>query len=442
VGPRGATPRSAHRPPIAELGLLLLIVAGLAHCIFFFSRQGYLPPPFFYDPFNEFMDWYNMAYWAHTPGAYEIERSIYAPLSFVFLKIFSIHACYARDPILGRACDWEGRAALLGFFLVNAAITFACFRRNDRRTALVRTTALTLGFPVLFGLDIGNLIIPAFTCFALAFGGLLRSARARWLAIALAVNFKPYLVLTMLPRIAKRQWRWVEACGLAVAGVYLLSYIVFASGTPIQILTNEFLWSQGNQRAYYEAFYAQSSYAPLVNFLRQSTATANMMPHMVATLLKYVAPMLVRLGQLGTLLVLAAIALGRIRASRHRLTALCVCVTLTSTEAGVYADTLLLFLVFLERWRAPAVIVSLIAAYLLCVPVDVMIAPLAHWTTVSYLSHRTVDVTLGLDLGSLIRPGLVLIIQYALIWATLTEGPRTQIRGACPLRRAMAGVAP
>ena len=179
---------------ILEPILLLLIVIGLGDTASVFIRDGFFPPPASYDTMDNFMDWFNTSYWANNPGAYDVWGTIYPPLAFVFLKIFSLHACYYDGPFFGRSCDWLGTATLFGFYIANIMIVFKCYRLHERRTALARCAALCFGLPMLFAVDRGNLIVPCFTCFALGHGRLLRSARLRWLAVALSINFKPYLL--------------------------------------------------------------------------------------------------------------------------------------------------------------------------------------------------------------------------------------------------------
>ena len=50
-----------------------------------------------------------------------------------------------------------------------------------------------LGLPMLYALERGNLLILCFTCFVLGYGDLLRQRWLRCLALASAMNFKPYL---------------------------------------------------------------------------------------------------------------------------------------------------------------------------------------------------------------------------------------------------------
>ena len=93
------------RAPIIETLLALAVVASFGWTALVFHRTGYLPQPFVFDTNDTFMDWFNTAYWAHHPGAYDIWQSIYPPLSFVFLKLVGLPGCYLDSPFYARDCD-------------------------------------------------------------------------------------------------------------------------------------------------------------------------------------------------------------------------------------------------------------------------------------------------------------------------------------------------
>jgi len=367
------------------------------------------------------MDWYNVAYWSNNPGAFDIWGSIYPPLSFVFIRLLSIKSCYDVDSFIGRDCDWIGRAALITFFVVNAVVVFRCYRFNDRRTALVRTTAVTLGLPMLFAMDRGNLIVPCFTCFALGHGRVLRSARQRWLAVALSINFKPYLVAAIAPYLLRRRWRWLEGCAVATILVYVATYAVWGSGSPGQILANEAAYALGQDRGYFEGLYYPTSYVSVTNYFEFGVAIMRFVGSRPIEWLTTGLPLSILIGEIGVLVAFGVVAIGRSVVPVHRLAAMGVAAALSTTEVGGYAEVFLLFLVFLEPWRGPARIVALVSAYLLCIPTEFPLVPLAHKVQDSYLTQRTVGYDLSVNLGSLVRPGLLLIIQYALTVATLAD---------------------
>jgi hypothetical protein len=415
---------------LIEVLLLGVIVWCIVGNVSYLISSGFLPPPFIYDTSDDFMDWYNTAYYSNNPGAFDVWGAVYPPLSFIFIKIFSISACYVGDPVMGRECDWLGIVVLFIFFVTNGLIAFRCYRLNDRRTALIRASALTLGFPMLFALDRGNLIVPCFTCFALGHGRLLRSARLRWIAIALAVNFKPYLILSIFPLILRRRWRWFEGCILSCIFVYVASYALWGSGSPAQLIENEASYAQGNARGLFNAIYNPTSYTSIVDYLTYGFAIMRFVGSRPIEILTILFPILIRVGQVGVMLAFVAVGWRKTAVPLARLTAMSVAVTMTSTEVSGYAEVFLLFLVFYEPWRGPARIVALLAAYALSVPADYVLVNLAHEIKDSYLTNRTVGYDLSVNLGMLVRPGLLLIIQYALTAATLVDVFKPRNRGA------------
>ncbi len=421
---------------LIEAGFLAAILVGIGVCALSLKANGFLPPPFVYDAFDTFMDWYNTAYWANNPGAYDLWGSIYPPLSFVFLRVFSLHACYGLDPFVARDCDGLGRLTLLALFAANVVIVFQSYRLSDPRTAPIRAAAVCLGLPMLYALDRGNLIIPCFTAFALGHGRLLRSARLKWLAIALAANFKPYLLAALVSPLLKRRWRWFEGCAVACALIYLLSYAAFGAGTPGELLRNIGAYQLSGGNDLFGALFYGASYSSILNFLQRGLPLMSFVGSRPLETMSLVLPIAMRVGQAGLLAAFLAAALRPQAVSAHRLAALGVVGALTTVEVGGYAEVFLLFLVFLEPWRGASRIVALVAAYLLCIPADFALATVAHEIRTSYLTHRVVELDLSVSLGMIVRPGLVLVIQYALCFATLVAaakaGPPNAVRAARP----------
>ncbi len=368
------------------------------------------------------MDWYNSAEFAVNGGIYDVWGSIYPPLSFVFLRMFTIHACYKGGSVVGRDCDWVGRLVLVAFFLLNAVLVYRAFQKVDRRTALIRAAALSLGLPMIFTLERGNLILPAFTAFVLGFGRLLKSARLKWLAIALAVNFKPYLLAAVAPYLLRRRWRWFEGVGLACLLVYVASYAIIGAGSPGELIADMMNFVAAGGTTYFGALWYGASYTSILNYLHFGVPLLRFVGSRPLEVMETLLPALIRFGQVTALAVFALAAMRRhVAAPLHRLAALGLALALSSTEFGGYAEVFLIFLVFHERWRGGWPVVALVAAYLLSIPVDYIMVPLGQHIEESWLTGRTVGNDLGVTTGLLLRPGLVLIIQYALTAATLVD---------------------
>ena len=196
-------PRQAWRlVPWLEGFLALLVLVGIGYAAWYLVVRGYLPQPFFFDLDDSLIDGYSTAYYANNPGAYDVWKTVYPPLSFVLLKLVTLHRCYVADDYkLARGCDWLLRAVLFGFFWLNVVLIHKAYRKRHGTPMWARTIAVGIGMPSLYALDRGNLVIPCFTCFILAYGDLIRSPRLRALAAAATINLKPYLLVMLLPTL-------------------------------------------------------------------------------------------------------------------------------------------------------------------------------------------------------------------------------------------------
>ncbi len=398
-----------------EVLLVMAVIGSVAWAAWRLTQDGRLPQPFFWVASDTLMDWHNPAYWAHNSGAYEVWRSVYPPLSFVFLKVFSNGACYASDPFAGRDCDRWGQISLLGFYLLNAVLLYRHFRSIDPRTALVRTVALVIGMPMLFGLERGNLIIPCFTAFILGHSRLLKSARARWLAQAVAINFKPYLVLTLIPFLVRRRWRWFEGAGIATLAVYLLTMALIGGGTPMEIVrhTGELAALQTGS-AWSDLYYA-TSYAPLVRFLNSDFPVMEYVGSRPVEALTLVLPALMLLGQLGVVIAVCAAWARRAAVPMQWLNGAICALILSSSQPSAYAQIFMLFFVFMEPWRGPTRIMMLVCAYALSLVGDYSLFDIPQMPMESWLGGREVTPSVGVALGQFVRPGLVLLIQFGFV---------------------------
>jgi hypothetical protein len=74
----------------------------------------------------------------------------------------------------------------------------------------------------------------------------------------------------------------------------------------------------------------------------------------------------------------------------------------------------LVFLLFLEAWERPGPIIALVAGYLLCIPYDYVLSNFITLTGDSWLSGRPVTSPFGISVGIFIRPGLIVVMFWAL----------------------------
>ncbi len=414
--------RLSHRPmEWIECVLCIGIVAFVIRAAFYFHHNGYLPIPFFHDTTDTLMDWFNTAYYAQNGGEYDVWRSVYPPLSFVFLKIVSIKSCYGFDASVARDCDWLGRATIMTLFLINAFLVAQALRRRGGVSVWPRTIAMALGMPMLFALERGNLILLTFAAFVLAESEILSSVWIRGFAKAFAINSKPYLLITALGDIIRGRWMRLEIVGLATAGLYLVTYLLIGAGDPITVAKDIFVFGfqWADDKNYLDAASFSPSYSDILGLLQTPFPMMNFVGSRVLEAFELWIPLLIHLGELLVVLSLAGAVLRPRSVSPWRVMSLVFTLLLTATDPGGYVEIFLIFSIFMDRDRGVFFGVALVATYLLCFPFDLAAFKISHELQMSWLSDRLVGHDLTVSLGELVRPGLLLLVEYALALTTL-----------------------
>jgi hypothetical protein len=395
----------------------------MAYTIWFFRENGYLPQPFFYEPSGTFMDWYSLSYWGHYRGAYDIAGSIYPPLSFVVLKIFSFPSCYVNNVSeWARDCDWLGIVTLSGIMILNAVLTFMTFYKIDRQTFLPRAFALSLGLPMLFTFERGNMLLFCYTCVLLAFGPLIRSARLRWFFGGLAINFKVYLFGAALAPLLHRRWTQTEGMIVSALVVYLITWVILGEGSPAEVYENVAYYANGIAASRVLDLWYPSSLVPAISLLRgESFPVTTILDSHIVDILLMVAVNVLRTTEL--LIVLAAIAtwLRPEVVPRHRVIFLAIAMAVTTSEVSGYTQTMLILFVFMERWKGFARPLAISLSYSLCIPAEYVktkLSPVIQW---SWLQNTEVFGEYGVGFLSILRPIIVLLIVWCLASTTLYQ---------------------
>jgi len=390
----------------------LAVVAGLCGLIRNVVVDGYLPDPFLHSKADTFMDWYNPAYWANNSGTYSIWQSIYPPFAFVFVRIFSNPMCYSSREYM-RECDPTGIVVVCVLTVLNFFLVFMAFRKVDKATALPRALAVGLGFPVLYAWERGNLNIPCFTAFILGFGNLLKSARLRTLFAAFSLNFKPYLVLALTGRILKRKWIWLEWCALWFFAVYAASYAIFGAGDPMSIVQNMMGFEHLPD---VDLISFTTTYSALLQILKLPLPFIEFLGSDPVEKVEAIIPVLMFAGTVGVIPCLAYAVLRPNVCTREQASALVLIFFMSiSTAPGGYSLQFALFLIFFDKWQGPGRILVMIGSYLWCIPYDYPIATIFDDYGFSFLGQREVSFPLALNIGQLLRPGFLLLIEYGLV---------------------------
>lgn len=406
-----------------EALLATAVVAALIWAMIFLAHNAFLPHPFFYEPSDTFMDWYNSAYWAYDKGRYDSWGSVYPPLSFVILRMFSVSACYqGAEGLTSRDCDWLGIVVLHAVFILNTVLIARTFLKIDPKTALPRSIALAVGLPMLFALERGNLLLMTFTCILLGYGPLLKSARLRWVAVALAINFKFYLIASLFPQLLKRRWRWFEGAAIMTLIVYIISYIIVGNGSPIDIINNTlYLTDAYEAGGFLDGWYA-SSYKPFLSVLEgKYVPVSSIIGSAYVDLLSFLLPLLQLVTQAAILLAVMMAWMRPEAVSMFRLTNLGISMAVITSETGGYVHALVILFTFMERWKGIGIKWAIIACYILSIPADIVIDRLVPVFRESFLGGQPVIFDFALTLGPFIRPLILMSIPFALSCVTIRE---------------------
>jgi hypothetical protein len=406
---------------LGEWLLMFGVLASVGWVVSFFFTHHYLPQPFVFDTADTFMDWFNTAKYAHRPGAYDIWHSVYLPLSFVFLRLFTIPACYG-DPFNARDCDWLGQTSIVALYALDCIVAFLLLRRADRATAIPRGVAFALGFPLLFCLERGNLILAALPAFMIAYSTTTRSRFGRVLAIAVTINLKQYLVVSAFALAVKRDWRTLELAGLCSLGVYLLTMAWFGSGDPFQLVENMGIFSGLADIMFYQFSYYSTSYSTLLTIGGDGLVNAtDVMSSRLVDSLMFGIPLLIHVTQAIGLTAIVAIWLQPEAVPLPRVTALFTGLYMVTSSPTGYAFSFFVFLIFLERDRRVGPSIALLCTYIQSISYDIQLVTVFSYDRISWLSGLAVPENFGLAVGQLVRPGLLIVTVWALAYDSITQ---------------------
>lgn len=412
--------KSAHWH-LVELGGALLTLAGFGNLVHDYLGRGYLPPPFVYDVGDTFMDWFNTAYWAHNPGAYTVWRTIYLPLSFVITGALGDPTCYRDAPYDARECDHLGIAVILIIYIGCVAVSALALFRQDRKTAIFRLIPIALGGPLLFALERGNLIMLAYIPFVLLYGGLLRSRGAVAAASAFLVNMKVYFIFPLAAFAVKRRWRLLELCVIASLALYLVTLLIVGSGTPFELFGNLLNWFTFREGAIWDEILYTTTYKGfLVLDVRQYPVRDYLDARWVDLFKAFIQVELIASRAIAIACVVGAWFYPR-AVSLNRLVFFILMQSFIAQNPGGYGITLIVFLVFMEKVDNFGTALAVIFTYLAANVADFNIATLIEVERQSWLSGRIVNSAYAIPLGSLLRPGFILIILWSLAIDSLVK---------------------
>jgi hypothetical protein len=411
---------------LIEWSLSAAVVASVGLLVLFFRAHGYLPSPF-YHPDLTFMDWFDTAWWARRTDAYEHWRTVYPPLSLLIVQHIGPARCYGSSPLGARDCDQAAPWLLIALALLSAALAFLAFRKVRPAAAAARTIAFAGGASMLYALDRGNLILMTLPPFILAFGGLVRSRWGRALAVALTLNFKPYLGLAMLAWVQRSRWTMLAAITAAAVGVYLATWAAYGAGDPLRMASDLSGAGRFPHTAGFDLMSFSSTYESILAVVRTRGPVAQLLGPAGVIALEVLTPLAILSAMSCAWLCILTSWHRPGGLSEARVAAHALAIFLSIGCPGGYSVLFLLFLVFLEPWRGAGRVVALICAYLWCVPLDAPLRIVGRETVTSFLAHRTVTREVAITLGQFLRPALLFGMEWGLIAASWRD-----LRGAPP----------
>ena len=409
----GERSRSGYWQLVELFGALLTLV-GFGKLAHDFLSRGFLPPPFVFDVGDTFMDWFNTAYWAHNPGAYTVWRTIYLPLSFVITGLLGDPTCYRNAPYDARECDQLGIVIILLTYVACVVVSAIALARRDRKTAIYRIVPIALGGPLLFALERGNLVMIAYIAFVLLYGGLLRSERAVAITAGFLVNMKVYFILPLAAFAVKRRWRLLELSSIAAAAIYLITLLIIGGGSPLELIGNLKNWFTFREGAIWDEILYSTTYKAFLLLDQRQYPVRDFLDARYVDLFKtFIQVELVASRAIAIFCVIGAWFYPR-AVPLNRLVYFILMQSFIAQNPGGYAIILIAFLVFMERVDSVGTGIAVIFMYLVANVADYNLANLIEVERQSWLSGRIVTTPYAIPLGSIVRPGLLLIILWSL----------------------------
>lgn len=405
-----------------------LLVGAMVYNVHFAITRGYYPQPFFYEPSDTFADWFNPAYWARNTGTYDVWNALYPPISFVFLRILGLDYCYptgrAFDPSVGlaiRSCDWLGIVSIFAIYLIDIAIAYYSFRKLDPSRAPMRAICFGLGFPLMNGLERGNLVLITVTCLMLAFGPLLKSSRLKAVLAGCAVNFKVYLIAAVLPLLLKRRWVWVEKAIISAVLIYLVTLALLGRGSIPDIVSNIAAFAGAPSYNPLD-LWSSATIVPAIKLLDSPTfPIIYVLGSEAIEVLKVVLPGYLYLSQALIVVAAAAAALRPEAVTPSRVVLLGVMAALITSESGGYSPIYYIFFVLMEPWKGTGRKLAVLLCYVVSIPLEIRIDTVPPAARDSYLAGATVIVQYYVGLTPFLRPLVSLAIACIIALTTLSD---------------------
>lgn len=200
--------------------LVVLNLLFLVKVIYWVSFLHRLPPPFYYDPNDTFLDFFEINRLSFTSHLFVDFEPNYLPFVFGLGQLLSPQHCDLANPYNFRACALPSILWMVGFY-VAAAFLLGRFLRathhiQNNISQLLKVDFIVLTSPMLlFALERGNYII--LVLFLLVLYEFTKLVWARAILAILLINLKIYMAILLLPMLLKGYYKTIMLILLGVA---------------------------------------------------------------------------------------------------------------------------------------------------------------------------------------------------------------------------------
>lgn len=212
------------------------------YTLVYFNFNQHLPPPFFYDYSDTFMDFFNPLFYADKDNKFTEWKSVYTSLSFLFAKFINMNnICLidSADAYMLRNCNKNFFYFFTGLYLFFCFIASSLVRNflNNKPNFIYIFLSVSLSPINLFLLERGNLYI-----FCLIFIVLLyfyfKNDFLSAFFISLLINLKFYFIFFPLIFFLKRYYFRFLLISLLSIAIYLCSLIIAYDPNHLNFLSN------------------------------------------------------------------------------------------------------------------------------------------------------------------------------------------------------------
>ena len=238
------------------------------YAFYFFDRSGWLPPPFYFDVYDTFIDFYATLYWSLDEGRYEVWRSIYPMFPFLLGRLMVSPECLGKvlDPFELRSCDPNAVAYLVVALFLGSVIVAGKLQRVIFPAPLIGFKmpmfiliwiSVLISVPGLMAIERGNFIIFAFLALSLvaARGYGIVSA----VCLALAISVKQYLVVLLIVPYVKQQFGYMGLVISGVVGLQLIALLFVPESHPDLLLENMVGFNNETAISYFDKIWNPTS---------------------------------------------------------------------------------------------------------------------------------------------------------------------------------------